>query len=63
MSIRPKRHGNYGKSVRKSNQLVNRGITKKIIGFVLDLGKTQGEASNGRDTKRGKTKEDKNPDF
>lgn len=63
MSIIPPRHGNYGKSVRKSNQLINRGITEKFIGFVLDLGKTQGEFSPGRDTKRGKTKEDKKPDI
>jgi len=63
MSIIPPRHGNYGKKGIKSNQLVNRGITEKIIDFVLDLGKNEGEFSPGRDTKRGKTKEDKNPDI
>ncbi len=63
MSIIPPRHGNYGKKGNKSNQLVNRGITEKFIDFVLDLGETQGEFSPGRDTKRGKTKEDKNPDI
>lgn len=63
MSIIPPHHGNYGKKVSKSNQLANKGITEKIIHFVLDLGRTEGEVSKGRDTRHGKTKEDKNPDI
>ncbi len=62
MSIIPPRHGNCGKKGRTSTQLVNRGITGRFIDFVLGLGNTHGEFSPGRDTKRGKTKEDKNPD-
>lgn len=63
MSIIPPRHGNHGKKGNKSNQLVTRGITEKLVGYVLELGNTQGEFSPGRDTRRGKTKEDKNPEI
>ena len=62
MSIIPPRHGNCGKKVIKSNQLENKGVTERIINFILELGTTEGEYSPGRDTKHGKTKEDKNPE-
>jgi hypothetical protein len=62
-SIIPPLHGNYGKRGHQSHQLTNRGVTENLIGFVLALAEAQGELSPGRDTKRGKRKEDKNPDI
>ena len=62
-SIIPPLHGNYGKRGHQSDQLVNRGVTEKLVEFVLALAKAQGEFSSGRDIKRGQRKEDKNPDI
>jgi len=62
MSIVPPKHGNAGKKIQRSNGLVSRGVTEKLIGFVLALGEAQGEFSPGKNTKPGNTKEDKNPD-
>ncbi|MCP4107660.1 MAG: hypothetical protein GY749_19300 [Desulfobacteraceae bacterium] len=62
-SIIPPLHGNHGKKEHQSHQLVNRGVTEKLVEFLLALAEAQGEFSPGRDVKRGQRKEDKNPDI
>lgn len=62
-SIIPPLHANYGKRGHQSHQLVNRGITEKLVKFMLALAEAQGEFSLGRDIKRGQRKEDQNPDI
>lgn len=62
MSIVPPKHGNTGKKIQRSNGLVSKGVTEKLVGFLLALGEAQGEFSPGKNTKPGNTKEDKNPD-
>jgi len=62
MSIVLPKHGNHGKKVTRSNSLTKRGVTNKTIRFMLDLAESHGEYSSGRQTKRGNTVEDKNPD-
>ncbi|MCP4055356.1 MAG: hypothetical protein GY739_20410 [Mesoflavibacter sp.] len=63
MSIVPPQHGNIGKKTNRSNSLVYRGVSKKLIEFLLSLSESHGEYSPGRHTKLGNTKEDKNPDL
>ena len=61
-SIVPPLHGNYGKTGHQSHQLENRGVTEKLVEFMSASAEAQGEFSPGRDTKRGRRKEDKAPD-
>jgi hypothetical protein len=63
MSIVPPVHGNRGKGSHKSDTIVNRGVTEKVIEFMLALGESQGEFCAGRHTKEGSSKEDKEPDL
>ncbi len=59
MSVRPPLHGNSGKNSRKPDTLVNRGVTEKVVEFMLTLGESQGEFSSGRDIKLAIEKEEK----
>ena len=63
MSVLPPLHGNRGKRSRKPDTLVNRGVTEKVVEFMLALGEAQGEFSPGRDIKRGSTEIEKNSDL
>ena len=63
MSIIPPQHGNSGKKTHRSNSLADRGVSEKLIDFMLALSESHGEFSPGRHTKLGNTKEDKNPDM
>ena len=63
MSIILPQHGNSGKKTHRSNSLVDRGVSEKLIEFMLALSESHGEFSPGRHTKLGNTKEDKNPDM
>jgi len=63
MSIIPPQHGNRGKKPHRSNSLVERGVSEKLIEFIVALSESQGEFSPGRHTKLGNTTEDKNPDM
>lgn len=63
LSVVPPVHGNKGKKLYKSNMLINRGITDKVVDFMLALGNSQGEFSPGRHTRDGSSKEDKDPDI
>lgn len=63
MSIVPPQHGNNRKKILRSNSLVSKGVTEKLVGFVLAIGEAQGEFSPGKNTKLGNAKEDKNPDL
>ncbi len=62
MSIILPQHGNSGEKPHRSNSLAARGVSEKLIEFILALGESQGEYSPGRHTALGNTKEDKNPD-
>ncbi len=63
MSIIPPQHGNRRRQTHRHNNLTDRGVSEKLIEFVLALSESQGEFSPGRHTKLGNTKEDKNPDM
>ena len=62
-SIVPPVHGNNGKKAEKINLLSSKGISERVIQFLLELGHSEGEYSAGRRVKQGNTKEDKNPDI
>jgi len=63
MSIIPPQHGNSGKKPNRSNGLAGKGVSEKLIDFMLALSESHGEFSPGRHTKLGNTKEDKDPDL
>ncbi|MCP4397276.1 MAG: hypothetical protein GY801_08265 [bacterium] len=63
MSIIPPRHGNTGKKIHRSHSLIGRGVSEKLIEFIVALSESQGEFSPGRHTKLGNTQDDKNPDM
>ena len=63
MSVVPPIHGNKGERSRKPDTLINRGVTEKVVEFILMLGEAQGEFSPGRHVKQGDLIEDKNPDL
>ena len=50
MSIIPPQHGNSGKKTHRSNSLVDRGVSEKLIEFMLALSESHGEFSPGRHT-------------
>ena len=45
MSVLPPLHGNKGKQSQKSDTLINRRVTKKVIDFMLEIAESQGEFS------------------
>jgi hypothetical protein len=62
MSIVPPTHGNTGKGSHHTNTLVQRGVLETVVHFMEALAEAQGEFSPGRDTKFGRTCEDKQPE-
>ena len=60
MSVLPPHHGNRGKKSRKPDTLANRGVTEKVVEFMLTLGEAQGEFTPGRDIKRRGAEKEKN---
>ncbi len=63
MSIVPPVHGNKGKRHHRAHTLLNRGVTDKVVEFMLTLAKAQGEYSPGRHTTKGQSAEDNDPDI
>jgi len=63
MSVLPPLHGNRGKRSRKPDTLTNRGVTEKVVKFMLKFSEAQGEFSTGREIKRGSTNKDKSTDL
>ena len=63
MSVVPPIHGNKGEASHKPDTLIKRGVTEKVIEFMLAIGKSQGEFSPGRHVRQGDLIEDKNPDL
>ncbi len=63
MSVVPPIHGNKGEESHKLNTLIKRGVTEKVVEFILEIGKSQGEYSPGRHARKGDLIEDKNPDL
>lgn len=59
MSVIPPRHGNSGKCSRKPDTLQKKGISEKVVEFMLALGEAQGEFSPAIDIKQGSTEEEK----
>ena len=52
MSVLPPLHGNKGKQSCKPDTLANRGVTEKVVEFMLALSEDQGEFSPSKDKKR-----------
>ncbi len=63
MSVLPPLHGNRGKRSCKTDTLAYRGVTEKVVEFMLKLGAAQGEYLPGKKIKNDSRDKDKDSDL